>query len=42
MDPEEQKRERVERYTRRVELRRKVDQRSGKEVQGCMMRFGPG
>jgi hypothetical protein len=29
MDPEEQRRKRVERYTRRVELRRKVEQRSG-------------
>jgi hypothetical protein len=33
MDPEEQReRERVKRYTRRVELRRKEEQRSGKKI----------
>jgi hypothetical protein len=33
MDPEEKKRKRVERYTRRVELRRKVQKRSGKKIE---------
>jgi hypothetical protein len=32
MDPEEQKRERAERYTRRVELRRKGEQKSREEL----------
>jgi hypothetical protein len=32
MDPEEQRRERVERYTRRVESRRRVEQRSGRKL----------
>jgi hypothetical protein len=32
MDPEEQRRERVEIYARRVELRRKEEQRSGKKI----------
>jgi hypothetical protein len=33
MDPEEKRRERVEIYARRVELRRKVEQRSGKKIE---------
>jgi hypothetical protein len=31
---EEKRRERVERYTRRVELRRKSEQRRGKKIKG--------
>jgi len=32
MDPYEERRERDERYTRRVELRRRLDQRSGNNI----------
>jgi hypothetical protein len=32
MDPEEQRRKRVKRYTRRVEIRRREEKRGGKEL----------
>jgi hypothetical protein len=32
MDPEKQRRKRVERYVRRVYIRRKVEERGGKEL----------